>query len=261
MSPAPTQKHLAKAVCAEIALDSVDFWNRWLQYLVLPLLSVYAAIALFRNRDEQPTQVSENEFEFVARDSGQRMIVQTPFPDFLLQAHTFTALALFMLTFTQKLLLPRMAETRLRVQLHRYAGYVILALSSAMAAAGFAMRSYPSIPGFATFSYFFAAPWLFLSITVLASARSKDIALHRLLGNMLLKACIAVPLSRIMGAVLQRWWDCDDVRAQCHAQAVAEGYFHGIADTSLVVACWQVADVLSYVQSKWGGDVSVKKTK
>ena len=55
---------------------------------------------------------------------------------------------------------------------------------------------------------------------------------------MVLKSCIAVPLSRVMGAYLQRsgWGE-------------ASGYYTGILATTVLIGLWQVYELYLWVKA------------
>jgi hypothetical protein len=61
------------------------------------------------------------------------------------------------------------------------------------------------------------------------------LSLHRLLGNMMLKGCVAVPASRFAGAALQLfgkpYWN------------EVSGFYQGITGTSLIVCLWETYDL------------------
>ena len=68
-------------------------------------------------------------------------------------------------------------------------------------------------------------------------ATKKTIYLHRYFGNMLLKACIATPLARIAGSVLQR-----------QGFDSPNGYYLGIGSITLIVSIWQIVDTFYLFQ-------------
>ena len=59
------------------------------------------------------------------------------------------------------------------------------------------------------------------------------------LGNMLLKGCIATPLSRVGGAFLQR-----------RGWALAPGYYQGIFGVAAVIGVWQLADIVVLARTR-----------
>ena len=75
---------------------------------------------------------------------------------------------------------------------------------TAMDVCGFMMGDLSAWPGFSTFNFFFAAPWVLMFAGIYGCASSKLVCYHRFFGNMLLKGCIATPLARLAGAALQK---------------------------------------------------------
>mmetsp|Transcript_5741 Transcript_5741/g.8840 ORF Transcript_5741/g.8840 Transcript_5741/m.8840 type:complete len:103 (+) Transcript_5741:162-470(+) len=58
---------------------------------------------------------------------------------------------------------------------------------------------------------------------------------HRMAGNILVKSCIAVPSSRILGAILQRF--CAQFLS--HSQ----GYYLGILSCTIIVGIWEIKEL------------------
>lgn len=102
-----------------------------------------------------------------------------------------------------------------------------------MDAAGLLMGPYPTLPHFRTFIWFFAAPWAAWLVLLYLTASPARIFYHRLLANTTVKGCLAVPLSRLGGSLLQHagWPESD-------------GYYIGIGAATLGVGLWVVADIL-----------------
>mmetsp|Transcript_38724 Transcript_38724/g.62056 ORF Transcript_38724/g.62056 Transcript_38724/m.62056 type:complete len:127 (-) Transcript_38724:184-564(-) len=100
------------------------------------------------------------------------------------------------------------------------------------------MGPYVAWENFTTFEYLFAAPWLLFFFGIYTFASKKTIRLHRLFGNMLLKACIATPLARLAGSLLQR-----SEYAKLRNWTDETSYYVGIASVSAFIAIWQVVDI------------------
>eukprot|EP01126_Amoeba_proteus_P047956 TRINITY_DN5515_c0_g1_i1.p1 TRINITY_DN5515_c0_g1~~TRINITY_DN5515_c0_g1_i1.p1 ORF type:complete len:103 (+),score=10.24 TRINITY_DN5515_c0_g1_i1:600-908(+) len=101
------------------------------------------------------------------------------------------------------------------------------------------MGFYSALQNFKIFNVFFAAPWIILSVAIITTARKKDIRSHRLYGNMLVKASLSVPFSRLAGATLQRnGWD------------EAQGYYVGIIAVALIVFLWQGSEIFTLLRYK-----------
>ena len=132
--------------------------------------------------------------------------------------------------------------------MHAMIGFFIVLLSLFMAVAGFLLGFHSALPGFLSFSVLFASPWIVWSISVFQTASARRIFLHQYLGNMMLKGCLAVPLSRVVGAVLQsqRWGE-------------AEGYYQGIIFASIVIGTWQILDTIAFFRDDARSEVGVHK--
>jgi hypothetical protein len=124
---------------------------------------------------------------------------------------------------------------------HRVLGYASVGMMSAMAVAGIAMGSWPDpaqYPRFALYNVLFGLPWLLWSAALLFSARRRSYHWHRFWGNMALRGCIAVPLARICGALLQR----------CAGWPEAQGYYSGIGTAAAVIGLWELVDIAAFVR-------------
>jgi len=88
---------------------------------------------------------------------------------------------------------------------------------------------------------FFATPWIIFCIGIYFTATItsiKKLCLHRLFGNMLLKACLATPFARLAGSYLQRCgWDEE------------MGYYTGIGGVSGIVGIWQCYELWEFFRS------------
>ena len=70
-------------------------------------------------------------------------------------------------------------------------------------------------------------------IGIYGYAKQKTIHLHRYFGNMLLKGCIATPLARIAGSILQG-----------QGFENSNGYYVGIGSVTIIISIWQIIDTL-----------------
>jgi len=104
-----------------------------------------------------------------------------------------------------------------------------------MDAGGFLMGSYPKLSNFSTFNIFFATPWIIFVVGTYVTATRKNVHLHRLMANMLIKGAISVPFSRLAGSVLQKLgWD------------EASGYYQGIFGVAALIFLWALVDVYEF---------------
>jgi hypothetical protein len=222
----------------ELKLDRSDAYNRWVRYVAVPALTAYGAMTVLSSHT---VEEKDGMFRYAARDTGLVMTTTSVFPKSLLATHMWSGIALFTLTVIQKAVVYGMSTSyKYYRDIHGALGFFILLLSLSMAAAGFGLGLHSALPSFVAFSVLFSAPWVFWSVSVWWSASMKRIQLHRLLGNMMLKGCLAVPLSRVVGSVLQQqgWGE-------------AEGYYQGIGFASVVVGVWQIMDLIEF----WGRKV------
>lgn len=176
----------------------------------------------------------------IGSDSGLEMDVTGPFPVWMLRAHGGGACLLVLLTLLQKESVRRMAaDAEGATALHRRVGYCCLAALAVMDGAGYALGSgYSKFEGFGTFVKFFAAPFALWLVGIWLSAAAGWLRTHALLGNMLLKGCIATPLSRLGGATMQRLgW------------STAAGYYQGIFGVACVIGVWQLADLAEFARA------------
>lgn len=231
---------LAPTKADAVASDRTDIWNRQVRFVVLPILFVYVVHALLQTHTTDMIVSTSNEEEQTiyharARDSGLLMTLKAPFPSFLQDVHIYSAILLFIATFVQKELVRRGIGLAKPAAVHHYLGYFVLLMANVMNAAGFFMGwgDFSNLDNFTIFIWFFAAPWPLISLGIYFSAKLSAWQWHRLFANALLKACIAVPMSRVLGAVLQRnGWE--------HAL----GYYTGIIGSTILIGLWQIADIV-----------------
>ncbi len=224
-----------------LAEDASDLYHRRLKLVLVPVLGAYALNALFARSSAARVRGEVGEWLSISGDSGLRMALRAPFPPLLLAAHSVGAVVLMALTLFQKEVVRAMARDLAGyVALHRRIGYAALAALAVMDAAGYAAGSaYSAFPGFSTFAKGFALPFAIWLVGIWATAWAGWLRSHALLGNMLVKGCIATPLSRIGGACLQRMgWP------------MAAGYYQGIGAVACVIGVWQAADCLAFARKE-----------
>eukprot|EP01102_Stenamoeba_stenopodia_P014063 TRINITY_DN4640_c0_g1_i2.p1 TRINITY_DN4640_c0_g1~~TRINITY_DN4640_c0_g1_i2.p1 ORF type:complete len:304 (+),score=60.65 TRINITY_DN4640_c0_g1_i2:278-1189(+) len=157
----------------------------------------------------------------------------------LLSLHSIAAAFLFLLVAIQKYTVQRMKDDKdykTYADIHRNVGYICLIVIPTMALGGFLLGGYSSFENFSYFSVVFAAPFVFWTLGIYWTAQkysSSMISAHRLLGNMLLKGCVAVPLARVFGSLLQSRGDWDDEVA----------FYTGIKLASLLIAIWELTEM------------------
>ena len=223
-----TQSMNAKAKAAVTAdCDACDSYNACVRpvllYVGLPMYLAYLAVNVSRMPKVQYGHGTAGTLlNSTARDSGLRMEITSPFPEFQLIMHGVSAVLLFVLIVIQKESVRAMLGAPATcpnlfswsgitpiaaLRWHRRIGRCCCVLMLLLAAPGFLLCRYSSWEHFEMFAYFFAAPWLCWAVSIYLTATPRLIHMHRFVGNMALKGCIAVPLSRIAGATLQeRGW-------------------------------------------------------
>ena len=178
----------------------------------------------------------------IARDSGLRMSLKQPLNEMWLAVHALTGMGLLFLVMSQK-----WSIQFGYAKIHRYVGYVVLAISLTMSISGFLLGAASSWVHFDTFSFFFALPWFFWAVVIYATARYRYWRLHRLFANQMFKVrfggfffvlckqffqkgVLTVPISRLAGGFIQR-----------HFPGISEaaGYYLGIFGVVIVVAFWE----------------------
>ncbi len=117
--------------------------------------------------------------------------------------------------------------------LHKGLGYLVLVFMAWMVMGGLLMSPFPVCDTFPIFNVFFALPWIVWIVELIRSGASRAIVYHRIMGNLAVKGCVAVPLARILSAALQ----------SLQGPTEAEAYYGGIGLSSLIIACWAVFDL------------------
>ncbi len=239
-----------------VSEDSEDFYNRRLAWLLLPL-AVAWLVWTFGVRSALPSH--SDDLVSVSRDAGLRMTLKQPFPPWLLWAHSISGALLLAGAMLQKRLVSQMARGEGGGDWHRRTGYALAALMLVMSGAGFLMSPYSTWNNFTAFSVAFAAPWVGWAAAIVVSGRRRKVRMrvredkkneelccansaqygfHRLMGNQMLKGCLAVPAARLAGAVVQDW---------APAWGEDAGYYVGIFGVVCVVAVWEACDVAAYL--------------
>jgi len=221
-----------------LKIDAADWYHRRIKHVAVPVLVVYTVHALV-------TPGIRSKHLSISGDSGLTMDLKAALPPVMLHAHSIGALSMVCMILVQKELVRSRLYNTLRspvqyassMLVHRRLGYAILVACLVMDAAGYAMGHFSAFPSFEVFSAWFALPFAAWLVAIPLTARAGWLRSHRLASNMLLKGCIATPLSRLGGAGLQRLgW------------ATASGYYVGIFGVACAIGLWQVADVVGFVR-------------
>ena len=222
-----------------VKADAADAYHRCLKIIAFPCLVAYTLNALM-HEGRTFTASTNGEYLSMSGDSGLRMTLSQPMPAWMLKAHSYGALALVLLVLSQKEVVRRMASDYAGfARAHRVLGYATLAALATMDAAGYALCAFSTFEHFAYFAVAFAAPFALWLVGIWYTARTRRWRAHAFLSNMLLKGCIATPLSRLGGAALQR-----------RGWPLAQGYYEGIFGVALIVGLWQAADI-AYLVAGW----------
>lgn len=214
--------------------DAADAYHRAVKLVALPAIGAYCLHAIAAGT-QHVTGSNATGLVSTGADSGLEMTLMSPMPQWLVVAHSRGAIALCFLVFLQKELVRGMAQNLVAFRAaHTYVGYLTLLALFIMDAAGYLLSAFSAFERFQLFAVFFALPFALWLVGLYATARAGWWRAHAFLANMLLKGCIATPLSRLGGAALQRrGWDR------------ASGYYQGIFGVALIIALWQAADCLS----------------
>ncbi|KAJ9451198.1 hypothetical protein DIPPA_27688 [Diplonema papillatum] len=234
-----------------LAAASADSYFGGMQYLVLPFLAVYLFVIACYTSTTLPLEAATR---LNATEGPQTLLLLYEAPDALfmvlrdtfsgasLSAHSWAGIALVVTAHAQKHTIPGMACGRGTARvLHRYVfGPMTLVLASVMAYYGYDLRRASDFPAFNQAMVAFVAPWIVLVPTVVGSARIGYKRTHAVLGDCLVKATVAVPLARTLGAFLQRW--------PADVFSHAEGYYLGIFVAAFIVAAWTCLDAYLFVR-------------
>ena len=224
------------------AEDAADVYHRAFKFVALPALVAYivhAAALSSGHRDN--SRYDRVGYVSTSGDVGLLMALSERMPPWLLWTHGRGALTLVALVLVQKELVrkmglaPSFASFSYFSAAHRKLGYAILAALLVMDACGYALCKYSTFEGFQWFAVVFAAPFAAWLIGIWCTARAGYWRSHALLANMLLKGCIATPLSRLGGAYLQH-----------HGWPMASGYYQGIFAVAAIIAVWQAVDLVGW---------------
>lgn len=230
----------------EIVKDKKDLLNQHLWILLLPIFIFYFYHTLSHNHNyvETTDPIDSTKYiSYISSDVGLSMALKSYFPWLYLNLHWVSGFCGIILITLQKQLIyyyQTRITTRLDYQLfwklHRYIGYAVFVLILSMDTFGYLMGIYSKWESFDYFSIFFAMPWPFLVVSSYLTAKFKQWKYHRICTNILFKACITVPITRIVGSICQSnhiFGDNDDIN-----------YYKGIGYASLPTFVWQMYEIV-----------------
>lgn len=277
-SPVPPTDNAAAYTWQEvIRANSTDTYSRtWLRFLLPVALSAYLALVLLTpSQTTAAAAATTGEAVRYTSPEGLRMTLDGPFSAALLKIHYVAGVALIPLALVQKHLLTRMVtpgtpsgDARalwIRDAVHPALGGTIVTCMLAMAVAGYMLRTPSTFPGFSTAMVFFVAPWAVFIAGIGFSASWGFKVVHAVIGNCIVKACVAVPLARLSGTALQRLYTDAAASAASAGDAptpavLSAGYYHGILFSAVVIGAWQLFDLWEFRQHLRGarknGDIA-----
>ena len=232
-----------KAVLLE---DSNDWYNRRLSRIFLVLTAAWAIYAFGLSSTVSEIDGQTGQHVSYSRDAGLKMtLAKGEMPALLLRTHSIAGALLIFSIMLQKALVVRMASETLSAKWHRWNGYACLVLMLFMAGPGYLMGGlgYSAWRDFNLFSIAFAAPYVFYIVAISTTAYFKQFRWHRLFANQALKACIVVPLARLVGGVVQRSWP---------EIGEAEGYYLGIGLVTIAFGIWEICDIYAFILQPCG---------
>ena len=221
----------------QITFDTLDSYHA-VKPFVLCVLGIYGIVFVVNRHITQADPLT-NAQTSVAKD-GLRLGVSEEIPEWLVNTHAFCAVAALVLALMQKEMMVNLnQEYGKYISTHRLFGKTCLVLVGVMDAAGYAMGKWSSFANFTVLSVLFAAPWLVFVAGIYFTAKPSLIVWHRIFGNLLIKGCIATPISRWCGALLQRcgWQD-------------ALGYYEGIGAVTVLAGIWSMVDLYAILRKE-----------
>ena len=169
------------------------------------------------------------------------MTVNGSFPQVFMRVHYWAGVLLIPFAVIQKHVSLAMGKVKrssrtLRFA-HKWLGYTIVLMVCFMAGGGFSLRQYSTFDGFQIAMVLFVAPWVLFALLVPISGYCNWGLTHVISGDALFKACVAVPLARSLGVLLQT----------CSALSLSNGYYAGILMSTVVIGVWATYDVILLV--------------
>lgn len=217
------------------AEQAVGTYGRFpiLRWGVLVFLTIYLWVILASPSSQREDTYSSPE--------GLRMTVNGSFPQVFMRVHYWAGVLLIPFAVIQKHVSLAMGKVKrssrtLRFA-HKWLGYTIVLMVCFMAGGGFSLRQYSTFDGFQIAMVLFVAPWVLFALLVPISGYCNWGLTHVISGDALFKACVAVPLARSLGVLLQT----------CSALSLSNGYYAGILMSTVVIGVWATYDVILLV--------------
>ncbi len=143
-----------------------------------------------------------------------------------------------------------------RTNVHPNLGHAVVVLMAGMAYGGFQMRQASDFPAFQAAMLYFVAPWVIFIVGILATASYKLAVLHAVLGNLVVKACVAVPVARLLGTALQHLY----ASLGQPESVLSQGYYHGIIGSAVLTSVWAIVDIVLLYRNLANSAVAATKT-
>ena len=248
------------------------------RYGTYALLAAYIGLVLFRHSTTEarsiPTAVSSSSADSTENASriafdyfspeGLRMTLSAAFPTDWLNIHYYCAVLLVPAALLQKHFIRKMdpsgaknkeEQTFYRKNVHPNLGHATVMLMVGMALGGYKIRDVSTFPNFLTAMIYFVAPWAVFIVGIIFTAYYKWTKLHAILGNCVVKSCVAVPLARMLSTALQTQYVANLTTARhtegyaaAEHQALSDGYYQGILSAAVIIAVWVVVDLIGFLR-------------
>ena len=195
------------------------------------------------------------------------MTLSSLFPRRLLTVHKVAGVLLLPLVFLQKHMVPAMRyrsgscdrrnrwlHPEVARRIHVVVGYSIVAAIGYMAFAGFSLRKHSTFSHFSLAMVGFVAPWVLFLILIPLTVWKKWAIAHSIVGNVVFKACVAVPLARALGCAFQSRYIAPLF------DSMGSAYYAGIGCSAVVVGAWALYDV-SCTVAAWKRVLTQRKSR
>jgi hypothetical protein len=232
------------------------WWSAPLQYGIPVFLCGYLAVACLRSNTYETVPGSDGGVRY-ASPEGLQMSLNEEFPSWFLQVHRWAGVVLVPLVVVQKHLVPSMAvwprgsEQRKKSSVrwspevvrkfHVMIGYAAIGAIGYMAFCGFVLRTSSTFAGFQWAMLLFVAPWVAFLAAIPFTVWKEYRVAHAVVGSAVFKACVAVPLARTLGVVLQQW--------SGSSSSMARDYYLGIGIAAVAVGAWAIRDAWKMIRA------------
>ena len=236
------------SLAKQVKSDATDVYNIYVKKIIVIAMLGYAVKFCITMSSYELNNDNDNKILYKSSDVGLKMKINEMFPSIYINLHSIFAILSVILIMIQKELIRRnyLKDKIIKYlsfwTLHYYLGYIIITCVLIFDFNGFFMRIYSDWDDFDYFSYFFFAPWIIMIMGIYFTAKLQLWKYHRLFGNMLLKGCIATPIARFAGSVLQNnsmfnFLELNDEYS----------YYYGIGFITIIVGLWQLYELIQII--------------